>query len=165
MKEDLKKVLFQCLNRKGSGEILPFVDWQVAFLDATGERLQDHEQELNEIAEELESSKYARFENIGRGAFIVKKGVNFDEWESTMNSNKDANFNVSVEGGENIQIGYDNTQNINVTPQEFVDILNKLLEDPDQNKSILDKLNGMAEKGTTVIGLINSLKTLIYGII
>ena len=46
-----------------------------------------------------------------------------------------------------MQVGDQNTMNVNITPQEFIEALEKLQKDPEKAKSVLSQLNDFAKQG------------------
>ncbi len=62
-------------------------------------------------------------------------------------SNQGNNLNIGSLNAQNVQVGDRNTMNVNITPQEFIDALKRMQEDPEKAKSVLSQLNDFAKQG------------------
>lgn len=148
MKDKIEKVLFNKLRELPSNKALLWPDFQVAFDCAIGSSLNNHLEEVQEVADSLEESGYARFEQPRSGMPRITKGVEFDKWERKMApSNQGNNLNIGSLNAQNVQVGDRNTMNVNITPQEFIDALKRMQEDPEKAKSVLSQLNDFAKQG------------------
>lgn len=148
MKEKIEKILFNKLRELPSNKVLLWTDLQVAFDVATGKSLRDHLEEVQEVADELEKSDYARFEQAPNGMPLIMRGVDFDKWEAKMSpENRSSNLNIGSLNAQNVQVGDQNTMNVNVTPEEFIRALEKMQNDPEKAKSVLSQLNEVAKQG------------------
>ena len=124
MKEKIEKVLFKKLRELPSNKALLWPDFQVAFDVATGASLSDHLEEVQEVADTLEKSDYARFEQLPNGMPRITKGVDFDKWENEMApTNPGSSLNIGSLNAQNVQVGDQNTMNVNITPQEFLSLI------------------------------------------
>jgi hypothetical protein len=148
VKDKIEKVLFKKLRELPSNKALLWPDFQVAFDVATGASLSDHLEEVQEVADTLEKSDYARFEQLPNGMPRITKGVDFDKWENEMApTNPGSSLNIGSLNAQNVQVGDQNTMNVNITPQEFIEALEKLQKDPEKAKSVLSQLNDFAKQG------------------
>jgi len=148
MKEKIKKILFNKLRELPSNKLLLWPDLQVAFKVATGKSLSDHLKEVQNVADELERADYARFEQAPNGMPRIMKGIDFDKWEDKMNpNNRGNNLNIESLNAHNVQVGDQNTMNVNVTPMEFIGALKKMQRDPEKAKSVISQLNDLAKQG------------------
>ena len=148
MKEKIKKILFNKLRELSSNKVLLWPDLQVAFDVATGKSLNDHLEEMQEVADELEKADYARFEKAPNGMPRIMKGVDFDKWENKMSPiNRGNNLNIGSLNARNVQVGDQNTMNVNITPEDFIGALKKMQNDPEKAKSVIFQLNDLAKQG------------------
>jgi len=134
-----------------SNKALLWPDLQVAFKVATGESLSNHQDVVNEVADDLEQAGYARFDQRPGGMPRIIKGIDFDKWESSMEpSNSSKQFNIGSLNAQNVQVGDQNTMNVNITPEEFIAALEKMQKDPEKAKSVLSRLNDFAKQGLSL---------------
>lgn len=148
MKEKVEKLIFNKLRDLPRNKALLWPDLQVAFDMATGESLNDHLETVQEVADELEKADYARFDKLPNGMPRITKGVDFDKWENKMApSNSGGQLNIGSLSAQNVQLGDGNTMNVNITPQEFIDALERMQKDPEKAKSVLSQLNDLAKQG------------------
>lgn len=163
MKDKMKKVIFNKLRELPTNKALLWPDLQVAFEVATGESLQNHLAIVQEVADELEQAGYARFEQLPSEMPRISKGLDFDQWESSMRpSDSSRQLNIGSLNAQNVQVGDGNTMNVNITPDEFVNALSKMQKNPEKAESVLSQLNDYAKQGLSLgqtiakfIGLMN----------
>ena len=161
MKETIKKVIYNKLRALPDNKALLWPDFQVAFDVATGQSLNDCLDEVQVAADELESAQFARFEKLPNGMLRILKGIDFDKWEASMNPKQESQVNIGSVNAQNVQVGNENTINFNVTPEQFVEALNKMNKDSKKSKSVLKQLNSYVKKGVGMGELIKKLVTLI----
>ncbi|WP_275288633.1 RIP homotypic interaction motif-containing protein [Halomonas elongata] len=148
MKGKIEKVIFNKLRELPSNKALLWTDLQVAFDVATGESIGDHLDKVQAVADELEGSDYARFEELPNGMPRITRGVDFDKWEQKMNpGDSGSHLNIESLNAQNVQVGDQNTMNVNITPEEFIDALERMQNDPEKAKSVLSQLNDFAKQG------------------
>ncbi len=151
MKEKIEKVIFNKLRELPPNKALLWTDLQVAFDIATGKSIGNHLVEVQAVADELEGSDYAHFEELPNGMPRITKGVDFDKWEQRMNPGNSGNssrqLNIGSLNAQNVQVGDQNTMNVNITPEEFIDALERMQNEPEKAKSVLSQLNDFAKQG------------------
>lgn len=148
MKEKIEKVIFNKLKELPSNKALLWPDVQIAFEFATGESLGNHFETVKEVMDELEKSDFANFKEAPNGMFRITKGVDFDKWESKMNPNySGSRLKIESLKAQNVQVGNQNTMYVNITPEEFIDALERMQNNPEKAKSVLSELNDFAKQG------------------
>lgn len=158
MKEKIKKTIFNELSKRTSNKHLHMFDLQVAFQTATGEKLGDFMEDLQSAVDELEQDDFARFEKLPNKTFRVVRGVDFDKWESEMRQgDQKSEINIDTLNADNVQVGDNNTLNINNSPDDLVAVLQLFIDKPEQGKSLLDKLKGYIAKGASLADSIRKL--------
>jgi len=152
LKESIKKVLYNKINSIPDNKALLWPDFQVAFDVATGRSLNDYIGEAQNIAEELESQQFVRFEQRPNKMIRIVKGVNFDKWSQIMNPNQMNNqTNIGSINANNLQVGNQNQMTVNVDPAQVISALSALISKrPEDAKSIVDKLGGYVKSGATI---------------
>ena len=158
VREMIEKVLFDALKRLPEGKNLLLPTFEVEFERKTGEPLSKYEKTFQDTVNELIEKKYVVFHGFRMGAF--SRGVNFDEWEKKFSASENSpNISVQIQNSNapvNVA-GHTAVQNNNITPEELISALEKLLEDPKKGKSLLDKLKEGIETGTSALDLLNKI--------
>ncbi|TYB95221.1 MAG: hypothetical protein FXF54_04780 [Kosmotoga sp.] len=151
MKKKIRKVLFNKLQELSPNKVLLWPDFQLAFEVKTGESLNDNFATVNEVMDELEKADYARLVRSQNRLPTITKGINFDEWEREMNPNNSGSYlNIGALNAQNMQVGNENIMNVNITPEEFIEALEKMQKKPEKASSVLSQLNFLAKQGLSV---------------
>ena len=150
-----EKVLYSKLESLPEGKALLWPDLDIAFYNFTGERLQDYAKDIPSIIEELKKKRFVRFETLPNGMIRILKGINFDEWKVLIVSNNQTKYNIGVISGHKVQIGDKNIMEINISCEDFIKYLNRLIENPKDGKTIIDKLTEYAKSGVGLIEVVN----------
>jgi uncharacterized protein YecA (UPF0149 family) len=162
LNEIIKKVIYNKLSSIPDKKALLFPDLQIAFHNGTGKSLSDYLEELKKIADELEADQFAKFEKLPSGMPRILKGVNFNKWSSIMNPKRtNSQINISSFNANNVQVGNENTMNVGVTPEEFVEALKSLTKEPEKAKSIIDQLSGYVKEGVGIADAVTKFMALI----
>ena len=161
MEKTIKKVVFNKLKSIPDNKALLWPDFQVAFDETTGKSINNFSEEVLSVCNELEDNQFARLEKLPNGMPRIVKCIDFDIWESSMNSSKESQINIDNFNAQNVQVGNENAMNINVTPEEFINALDKLLQNPKKSQSVLEKLSGYLKQGLGVGELAKKLVTLL----
>jgi hypothetical protein len=158
VREMIEKVLFDALKGLPEGKNLLLPTFEIEFKRKTGEPLSKYEKTFQDTVNELIEKKYVVFHGFRMGAF--SRGVNFDEWEKKFSASENSpNISVQIQNSNapvNVA-GHTAVQNNNITPEELISALEKLLEDPKKGKSLLDKLKEGIETGTSALDLLNKI--------
>lgn len=142
------KVIFNKLDSLPQNKALLWPELQIGFEVATGQSIKDHLDDVQAASDELEAKGYARFEQLPTGMPRVVRGIHFDQWRNEMKPSAPSNqINISSLNAQNVQVGNENTMNVNITPEEFVDALNRIQQDPEKARSSLSQLNELVKKG------------------
>ncbi len=148
MKDAIKKILFTKLASLPDEKALLWPDLQIAFEQATGHSINGYLNDVQAVADELEEAGYARFDKLPNGMPRIVKGIDFDKWANAMDpSSSSSQINISSLNVQNMQVGDGNTMNVNITPEEFLNALNKMQKDPEKAPSLLSQLNEQVKKG------------------
>ena len=127
MKEDISKILYKKLSSLPDSKVLLWPDFQASFNATTGQSINDHLEDTQEVLDELEASKYIRCEQLPNKMPKLIKGVNFDAWGQVMSPTQNNNpINIGAVNASNVQVGNQNSMVVNVTPDELVEALTKL---------------------------------------
>ena len=161
MRDAIKKVIFKKLISLPDNKALLWPDFQVAFDVATGESLNDHLEEVQSVFDELESQQYVRLEKLPNGMLRIIKGVDFDKWESNMNPRQERNINIGNVNAQNVQVGNENIMHINITPEEFINALDKLAKNPEKSKSVIEKMKQYLKQGLSIGELVKKFVALL----
>lgn len=150
MKDAIKKILFTKLASLSDKKVLLWPDLQIAFEQATGHSINDYLDDVQATADELEVAGYVRFDQLPNGMPRIVKGIDFDKWADKMDPSSSSNqINISSLNVQNMQVGDGNTMNVNITPEEFLNALNKMQRNPEKTPSLLSQLNEQVKKGLT----------------
>lgn len=161
MKETIKKVIYNKLCTIPNNKVILWPDLQVAFDVATGKSLNDYLDEVDAVVEELEAAQFARFEQSPNKMIRVFKGVDFDKWSNSMKpSQNNSQININSLTAHNVQVGNENTMNINITPEQFVEALSALIKNQKKANSIIDELSSYLKKGVSLAEVIAKFVTL-----
>ncbi len=150
---DITKVLRKILAPLPQNKALLQDDIQIGFQTLTGESINDHLDLVNKVLNNLHDKKIIRFEMFENRTPRVWKGLNFDNLESTMSS-RPSNSHISIGSlnAQNIQVGNENNMSINITAEQFANALSSLAnKQPEEAKSIVEKISSFVATGTTVV--------------
>ena len=150
MQEVIRKVIFNELRPLPHNKALLWPDFAVAFEAATGYSVNECLEDAQSVFDDLEEKQYVRLEKLPNGMPRIIKGVHFDIWEREMNPKQDQEVSIGSVNAENVQIGNANTMNINVTPEEFVDALSRLVENPEKSRSIIEEMTSYLKQGLSI---------------
>jgi hypothetical protein len=82
---------------------------------------------------------------------LITKGIDFDVWSREMRPDKPtSHFSISALNAHNVQVGNENTMNVNVTPDQFLAALENMQNNPKKAKSILSTLSEELKKGLSI---------------
>ena len=164
MKENISKVLYNRLNSLNDNKALLWSDFQISFDTITGKSINNYLDDVHKVLDELEASKYIRCEQMPNKAYRFVKGIDFEEWVKVMNPKQNNNpINIREFKAKNVQIGNQNSMVVNVTPDEFVAALTKLIENKSKKsqQSIIEKLSNYVKTGVSFGKLVAKLVALI----
>jgi len=104
--------------------------------------------------------------SMGVTIAITAKGIEYITLnkleEEEMNSTNNNHINIDTVNAENLQVGNDNQMYVNITPNEFIELIEKITTKPkEEQKTIFKKLADFAKNGLSTINLINKLKDLL----
>lgn len=102
---------------------------------------------------------------MGSNIAITKKGIKYitlNKLEEEKMNSQNNNISIGTVNADNLQVGNDNQMNINLTPTELIDLIEKITKKPEkEQKTIFSKLLTLAKDGLSTVGIINKLKDLI----
>ena len=102
---------------------------------------------------------------MGSNIAITKKGIEYitlNKLEEEKMDSQNNNISIGTVNAENLQVGNDNQMNINLTPNEFIDLIEKITKKPEkEQKNIFNQLLTFTKNGLSTVGIINKLKDLI----
>ena len=174
-KEDFEKLLFEAFKRKEKEgkDVVLGVDLDLELqtrVDKSLSSLSENEwKALDEVIDALKNSSIIRYEKGRlRGRFL--KGINFRNWYKEMEkSGKETQavqVNVSAQsinapvavGGRDVHQQVVNTEEL----MRVLEILEKLIENPDKGKDLLEKIKESINSGniTTAMEFVNSFISL-----
>ncbi len=79
----------------------------------------------------------------------------------TMNESSNQ-INITELHADNVQVGSENIMNINLTPDEFISLMEKVSRKPEKEKtSIFDKLKSAAKSGASIMSIIGKMKDIV----
>lgn len=133
MKDKLKKLIMDTLNRKADNQALLLMDFSVNVRSTLGVSMSDYFDDFTDASKELEDKEFIRLENTGHGGRLVR-GLNFYDYFITQSDNSTYNFSVGSISATNVQVGNNNTLAIEQGFQELIDKLNKL-DVPEKDKA------------------------------
>ena len=155
MNEKIKKLIYNKLSSLPDNKVLLFPDLEIAFSTETGKSLNDHSDVLENVAEDLEKSGFARFEQAPNGTLRILKGIDFDKWDKEMKSDSSGSvtFNIGKIEGQNIQVGNENVQNIEIGIKSLIEVVNNA-NIPDAEKATAkNKIKDLLENPTIAAAL------------
>lgn len=161
----IAKILYKILSPLSDNKALLWHDVQVRFDNLTGESINDHLDVLEKVISKLDEEKILRFELAPNGMPRMWKGINFDNLEASINP-RSSNSHISIGSlsAKNVQVGNENSMNINITAEEFANALSSLASKPtEERKSIVEKISSLVGAGATVAGAVTALIGLASG--
>ncbi len=163
-KLEVQKILFNVLKDLPSGRGADWYKFQLAFENLTGSELKNHLPLIEEIIGNLSEQNIVRLEQVRNQIPIFWKGIHFDQLEAIVNPQQNnPSINIGNFNATHAQVGNQNaTMNIGMTSDELVNALNALLaKKPEEAKTIMDRLSGMASAGASAIELLSNLSGLV----
>jgi len=162
---DITKVLHKILAPLPQNKALLWPDIQVGFQNLTGESISDHLVVAEKVINELHDKRILRFEMAKNGMPRMWKGINFDKFESATSS-RSSNSHISIGSlnAQNVQVGNENNMSINITAEQFANALSSLAnKQPEEAKSIVEKISSFVATGATVAEAVTKLVGLAGG--
>ena len=134
-------------------------DIQVGFENLTGESIFDHQNLVNQIIDELVEGKVIRYEIASNSMLVIWKSINFDKLESAMNSpQSNAQISIGSLNAQHVQVGNDNSMNINITAEQFANALSLLAQkESEEANSIAEKISSFVANGATMVEAVAKL--------
>lgn len=114
---------------------------------------------LNEILNSIRNSDIEKFND---GIDILINEIKKIDKDREMNEETQGQVNISNLHAENVQVGHQNKMNVNITPAEFIQILEKFNHQPKEKRaSIINQMIDFAKSSNSVVSLISELKDLV----
>jgi len=88
IRENLAGLIFRALGERSHHQSLQYYELQHAFQIATGQSLSKYAEDVVAVVNELQERKYIRWETPGRRMPLIFRGIEFDDWNGTMTSEK-----------------------------------------------------------------------------
>lgn len=160
---EVEKCLYNVFSKRMQGDGMTQPTLAAEFQILSGESMRGYAEVVDKIVNKYIADYVLMIEQLPGRYPILRKGINFDEWEEKMNPQK-SGINIGSVNAQNVQLGNENTMNIGASTEQLVKAMALLRDKPeDEKKSIIDEFISAVGKGVNLAEAVSKLIMLIGG--
>ena len=160
---EVEKCLYNVFSTRMQGNGMTQPTLAAEFQILSGELMRDYAEVVDKIINNFIDKHVLIMDQLPGRFPILRKGINFDEWEEKMNPQK-SSISIGSVTAQNVQLGNENTMNIGTSTEQLVKAMALLRDKPeDEKKSIIDEFISAVGKGVNLAEAVSKLIMLIGG--